>query len=242
MELADVINLVTYIVVGGFLLIGGCAGFAYWKYGRDCRGNKMVAEIELNNGHTIRRLTPIENNGRSVKVGEQTYMLAKEVDEGKFPLAEEELAKARTVDEVIGDPKQRPYPIRRWTKYPDVPFFGFRFLQRTVRVETWHENNPEPKRPYYGTIDKNGCFVGALFATASEITSMKAEGFAAGLVGQLEELRASQKTLEKTLANIPNKNVLYGGIGAQLFFGIVSVVLAYVIYTGIDVMITNWGF
>ena len=36
-------------------------------------------------------------------------------------------------------------------------------------MESWDEDNPEPVRPFYGTITEEGTFVGRLPATASEI-------------------------------------------------------------------------
>jgi hypothetical protein len=240
MELATVINYGTYIIIGFFFFIGFWVGIVYWNYGRQCRG-KMIAEIEHPNGEITHDLVPFIDGGRAVEVYGGTYILGKDKDEGRFPIAEEEIVKEREENEVVGNPKGKPYPIRKWWWYPDVPFLGFKWLRRKVRMESWYLNNSEPVRPFYGTINKDGFFEGTLYATASEITSMKNEAEAAGLVGQIEEARARQKTLEKTLANVPNKNVLYVGLGAAVLGIVVCAILLFIVYGGVDAIMSAWG-
>lgn len=241
MELATVINYGTYIFIGFLFFVGFWVGIVYWNYGRKCRG-KMIAEIEHPTGFPTHHLVATTDGGRSVEVEGFTYVLGKDKDEGKFPLDEEEQIKKREGDEVIGNPKGKPYPVRKWAKFPDVPFLGLRFLQRTLRAETWFEDNPEPIRPYYGTITADGYFVGTLFATASEITSMKNEAEAAGLVGQIEADRARQKTLENTISKMPSKNVLYILIVAGIIVGVIALIVLFVVYGGMDTLLQGWGF
>ena len=128
MDLASTINLIVYIIVGlMFFLIGG-SGIAYWKYGRDIRGGKMIAEIEQPNGHIKHELTPIINGGRAVKVNEFTYMLAQDREEEKHPLAEGEKKRQRIIK----------LPSWRQIKNRTGNYFVLReMLRRRSNQSTW---------------------------------------------------------------------------------------------------------
>jgi len=229
-------------VIAELVLFGVIWMFVSWRYRQMLRGNKMVAEIWRSNGFPTRHLAKIEDNGKTVQVDDCTYFLAREEDEKQYQLADEE--KKERADRGItktAEKRNKPYPIKRWAKWPEKPFLGMGSLQRTLRLESWEEDNPEPMRPYYGTITAEGLFVGHLHATASEVTSLKNEAEAAGLVGQIEEARARQEITERALANQPNKTYVYIGLVIAIVAAGVAAFMSFQAAGGIDTILSGWG-
>lgn len=235
MDSSVILNWVLNILIYEVIFLGVVLGVMYWWYGRKCSGSPMVALIRQSNGAIKDYLVNIEDQGKTIKVGGGTYLLPRDAKDVNYPLSAEEKAKKSSDVEVfgtppskrLGDQKGKEYPIRHWVRWPLKPFLGVSFLQRTLRAEIWDEGNPESLRSFYGTINKEGQFVGHLHATASEITSIKNVAEAAGIVGQVEESRELQKIANKALTNQPNKMVVYIGLGAAIVGAIVIIFLIH---------------
>jgi hypothetical protein len=116
------------------------------------------------------------------------------------------------------------YPSRRYTLWPNFPPIG----RVTLRIESWEKNNPEPIRPFYGSVDENGRFVDSqLTVTGSEWTAWKREGTAIDVGMRVSEAEARQKELEAAMRNLPNKTILYGGLGLVALLCIIGLVFLF---------------
>lgn len=120
-------------------------------------------------------------------------------------------AKSVTIDDFIYllNPEKR-----RYGKYPMAPFMGLKWLQVPIRIESWGKDNPEPIRQTY---DKS-------VATSAEIKAMTREIQATTAAMQIQEIDSRQKELTNAIANQPNKNIVYIGLGLAALASIICVV------------------
>ena len=181
-----------------------------WRNVKNTEG-KMIAEIWEPSGYPVRHLVKIEETGKTVEVGEITYCLSKEH-------GPEEL-KTQT----------HTYPSRRYVLYPTKPFLGLKFLQVTLRIESWEKNNPEPIRPFYGRVDpKDGKFIsGQLTVTGAEWSAQKREIQATTLAMSIQENEARQKEFMKVINNQPSKMIIYLGLGVCAIASIASAIMIF---------------
>jgi len=103
---------------------------------------------------------------------------------------------------------------RKWGKHPMNPFMGLSALQVPIRIEAWEKDNPEPIRSSYEKT----------VATSAEIKAMLDEHTASVTAMGIQELDSQHKVLMRALANQPNKNYVYIGLGLCAIVGIVNVV------------------
>lgn len=178
-----------------------------WLNAKKTEG-KMMAEIWEPSGFAPRHLVKPDPTGATVTVDNIIYRLPRE-------LSQRELETHTHV-----------YPSRRYITYK--PFLGLKFLQSPVRIESWERDNPEPIRPFYGRVDKDGKFIdNQLTVTSTEWAAQKSVIQATGIAMSVQEREAREKEWERGMRNLPNKMVLYIGIGIAALASILCAVLTY---------------
>lgn len=196
-------NLLIFAVVAfGLIFLKG------WVSTKQTKG-KMIAEIWEPNGDTTRVLVKPDPTGATVTVDNIIYRLPKE-------LSDKELAKLK------GE-KVRIYPRKRWTFRPNRPLPPI-----PLRVESWERDNPEPIRPFYGRITEDGKFDSSLLTvTGTEWQAQKSVIQATGIAMSVQEREAREKEWTRAMANLPNKVIVYIGLGVAAVCSGVAAVLIY---------------
>jgi len=170
--------------------------------------NQIVAEIWEPNGFATRELTQPDPTGATVVVDNLVYRLPKEKE---FD------------DEKQKDTTSRTYPRRRWIYMQNKPLPPI-----PLRIESWERDNPEPIRPFYGRVTEDGKFdKSQLTVTSTEWQAQKSVIQATGIAMAVQEREAREKEWTRAMANLPNKMVMYIGLGIAV---IASLYCAYTIY------------
>ena len=169
----------------------------------------MVAEVWESSGDTTRDLAKLDPTGQTVTVDNLVYRLPRE-------LSDEEIRKFKE-KEVHIYPRKRWHFMRNWP-LPPIP----------LRIESWERNNPEPIRPFYGRITEEGKFDDSqLTVTSFEWNTQKSAMRAAELGTFYQEMAAMAKEWQRAMLNMPNKVVVYIGIGIAALGSIISVIMIY---------------
>ena len=184
-----------------------------WWNVRRTRGC-MVAEIWEPNGDTPREIVKPDPTGHTVTVDNLVYRLPRE-------LSDEEIKKFR-------DNEVRIYPRKRWANVPNRPLPPIQ-----LRVESWERDNPEPIRPFYGHIDDDGKFVDSLLTvTGTEWQAQKSVIQATGIAMSIQERDVREKEWQRAMANLPNKMIVYIGIGIAAAASVYGAITIYQIAMG----------
>ena len=97
-----------------------------------------------------------------------------------------------------------------------------------VRVESWERDNPEAIRPFYGSVDKDGKFIDSqLTVTSTEWQAQKSVIQATGIAMSVQEREAREKEWTRAMANLPNKLIVYLGIGIAAICSAVGLAIIY---------------
>ena len=104
--------------------------------------------------------------------------------------------------------------VRRTTKYPQRPFLGLRWLQSDVRMESWYLNCPEPitwpdDRQHITALDA--------YVHTRELTAEQS-------AAEIAEQEARNRTWFDAMKKLPDKMVLYIGLGANTILIIILLV------------------
>jgi len=191
------------------LIFVGAVYLRGWLNVKRTKG-KMIAEIWEPNGDTSRNLVTTDPTGATVTVDNLVYRLPKEPGE-------------KEKDKTKKNPDAHIYPTKRWTfrsnrPLPPIP----------LRIESWERDNPEPIRPFYGRIMSDGKFEDSqLTVTASEWQAQKSVIQATGIAMSVQEREAREKEWQRAMANLPNKMIVYLGIGMAVLFSAITVMLIY---------------
>ena len=169
----------------------------------------IVAEIWEPNGDTPREIVKPDPTGHTVVVDNLVYRLPRE-------LSDEEIKKfnAKGV---------RIYPRKRWIFMSNKPLPPI-----PLRIESWERDNPEPIRPFYGRITEDGKFDDSqLTVTSSEWQAQKSVIQAMGIAMSIQQQEAIMKEQQKLIANIPNKMIIYIGLGITVAGSVIGAVMVY---------------
>ena len=171
--------------------------------------NCMVAEIWETNGFATRELTEPDPTGATVTVNNLVYRLPKE--------------KEFSDKEKKGNSTVHAYPRRRWIYMQNRPLPPI-----PLRIESWEQDNPEPIRPFYGRVTEDGKFDDSqLTVTSTEWQAQKSVIQATGIAMSVQEREAREKEWTRAMANIPNKIVVYLGIGIAACGSIYCAIIVY---------------
>ncbi len=174
----------------------------------DARSNKgkMAIDIREPTGFTDRHPIKPDPDGQTITFDGGVYELTKPP----------------------GKDTKELYPRIRFVRYPKNPFLGLSMFQTTMRLEEFQRDNPEPIHPFYGRVDKDGKFIDSqLTVTATEWNAHRSKITAVGIAQDANERAAREKEWQKGMANLPNKMIIYIGIGAILLLEIISLFLQY---------------
>jgi len=183
-------------------------GILFLKVWYDARTNKgkMLIDMREPTGFTERHLVKPDPNGQTVTFENGVYMLTKPST----------------------DKTRENYPRIRFARWPKNPLLGLTMFQTTLRLEEYQRNNPEPIHPFYGRVDEKGVFVdNQLTVTAIEWNAQKSEMEALGIAMSVQEREAREKEWQRAMANLPNKMVMYFGIGIAVLCSAICVILVY---------------
>ena len=170
---------------------------------------KMYAEVWEPSGRRPKHIIEPDTGGDTVTVNNIVYRLPKE-------LSTEEQSKLR-------ERKIHIYPRRCWVEVNNWPLPSI-----PVRVESWEMNNPEPIRPFYGRVDKDGKFVDSqLTVTGTEWQAQKSVIQATSIAMRVQEREAREKEWTKAMANLPNKLVVYLLLGVAAIGSVVCLIILY---------------
>lgn len=194
--------LIVILFVGIFFLR------AWWNVKR--HQDKMYAEIWEPSGFAVKHLVEPDPTGATITVNNLVYRLPKE-------LGEKELEKAKS------NPRSHTYPRRRWINMPNSPLPPI-----PVRVESWERDNPEAIRPFYGHVTEDGKFEDSqLTVTSTEWQAQKSVIQATGIAMSVQEREAREKEWTRAMANLPNKLIVYLGIGIAAICSAVGLAIIY---------------
>jgi len=194
-------------------IISGLVFLKAWWNVRRTRG-MIVAEIWEPNGDTSRTLVKPDPTGDTVIVDNLVYRLPKELSDKELKESQEKGV--------------RVYPRKRWYYMSNRPLSPI-----PLRIESWERNNPEPIRPFYGRVDEKGMFIDSqLTVTASEWHIQKSAMKAAELGAFYQEMSTMAAVWQRAMANLPNKIVVYVGLGIAALGSIIAVVILYQIAMG----------
>jgi len=199
------------------VIIFGLVFLRAWWNVRLTKG-RIIAEIWEPSGFATRVMVKPEPNGHTVNVDHLEYRLPKELSEREFEKETAELKKA-------GKPisQSHTYPRRRWVYRPNWPMPSI-----PMRIESWERDNPEPIRPFYGRVDKDGKFIDSqLTVTSTEWQAQKSVIQATGIAMSVQEREAREKEWARAMANLPNKMIIYIGLGALLLLSVISLLMMY---------------
>jgi len=201
------------VIVGNILLfciLPVLIGFfvkCWWNM-RRTRGC-MVAEIWEPTGDTSRELVQPDPTGYTVTVDNLVYRLPRELSDKEIKELERKGVRIY--------PRKRWFYMRNWP-LPPIP----------LRIESWERDNPEPVRPFYGRIDEDGKWVDSqLTVTGTEWQSQKSVIQATGIAMSVQEREAREKEWARAMANLPNKMVMYLGLGTAALASIICAVMIY---------------
>ena len=170
---------------------------------------KMVAEIWEPNGDTTRELVKPDPMGATITFDNIVYRLPKE-------LSDKELRE-------LNAEGVRVYPRKRWIFKANKPLPPI-----PLRVESWERDNPEPIRPFYGRIKPDGMFDHSLLTvTGTEWQAQKSVIQAAGIAMSVQEREARENEWVRAMANLPNKAIIYIGIGLAVLLAGATLVIVY---------------
>jgi len=193
------------------LIVMGLIFLRAWWTIRRTEG-KIVAEIWGPDGFPVRHLVKPDKTGDTVTLDDKVYRLKED----------------KPADKPANNPNSHAYPSRRYTKYPANPPFGIKPLQVILRIESWEYDNPEPIRPFYGRFDENGKFTDSqLTVTSTEWQAQKSVIQATGIAMSVQEREAREKEWARAMANLPNKMVVYIGLGAAAIGSVIAAVMVY---------------
>lgn len=201
------------VIVGNILLfciLPVLIGFfaKCWRNMRRTRGC-MVAEIWEPSGDTPRELVKPDPTGYTVTVNNLVYRLPRE-------LSDKEMRK-------FANKGTRIYPRKRWMYMRNWPFPSI-----PLRVESWEHDNPEPIRPFYGRFTEDGKFDDSqLTVTSTEWQAQKSVIQATGIAMSVQEREAREKEWARAMANLPNKMVVYIGIGIAALGSMICAAMIY---------------
>jgi hypothetical protein len=202
------------VFVGAFLLLLYLK--AWWNV-RKFKGKnamKMYAEIWEPSGRRPKHLVEPDPDGATVTVKNLVYRLPSEKSEKEIAEAMKE-----------GKPASGShiYPRRCWMEIPNWPLPSI-----PVRVESWELDNPEPIRPFYGRVDEDGKFLDSqLTVTSSEWAAHRSKITAIGIAQDANERAAREKEWLKSMTNMPNKMLIYVGLGALLILAVINLFMIY---------------
>jgi len=169
----------------------------------------IIAEVWEPTGDTTREIVKLDPAGHTVTVNGIVYRLPKEMSDKEL-----KEAKAKGV---------RIYPRKRWYYMPNRPFTPI-----PLRIESWENDNPEPIRPFYGRVTEDGKFEDSqLTVTSTEWAAQKNVIQGTQIAMRMQALESWQKALEKLMANLPNKMVMYLLLAVAAVCSGISVVLIY---------------
>ena len=181
-----------------------------WVEARKTKG-KMLIDMREPTGFTERHLVKPDGSGSTITFENGVYALTK-------PPSKE---------------TKENYPRIRFAKYPKNPFLGLPMFQTTLRLEEYQRDNPEPIHPFYGRIDKDGKFVDSqLTVTSTEWQAQKSVIQATGIAMSVQEREAREKEWQKAISNLPNKMIVYLGIGIGALASMICVILVYQLAAG----------
>jgi len=167
----------------------------------------IVAEVWEPSGFAKRELVKPDPTGATVTVDNLVYRLPKEK-------SERELAKSKTA---------RVYPRRRWIYMRNLPLPPI-----PLRIESWERDNPEPIRPFYGRVTEDGKFDDSqLTVTSTEWQAQKSVIQATGIAMSVQEREAREKEWVRAMANLPNKMVMYIGLGIAALSSVICAIIIY---------------
>lgn len=104
--------------------------------------------------------------------------------------------------------------VRRTIKYPPRPFLGLKWLQCDVRTESWYLNCPEP---ITWPDDRQTITALDAYVHTRELTAEQS-------AAEIAEQEARNRTWFDAMKKLPDKMVLYIGIGANTILMIVLLV------------------
>ena len=189
---------------------------AWWNV-RQFKGKntmKIIAEITELSGRRVRHIVEPDKTSATVTIYNKVYMLPKELTKGKLTALEGK--------------KVPIVPSRQWVEIPNWPLPSI-----PVRIESWDYDNPEPKRAFYGRVDEKGMFVdNQLTVTSTEWHIQKSAMKAAELGAFYQEMSTMAAVWQRAMANLPNKIVVYVGLGIAALGSIIAVVILYQIAMG----------
>ena len=206
------------IIVIDILLFGvvpALLGFfikCWWNVRRtkDC----IVAEIWEPSGFATRELVKPDSTGATVTVNNLVYRLPKEKSEKELAKQKKEGTPLSTV---------HAYPRRRWIYMNNRPLPPI-----PLRIESWERDNPEPIRPFYGRITEEGKFDDSqLTVTGTEWQAQKSVIQATGIAMSVKEREAREKEWTRAMANLPNKMIVYIGIGIAALGSTICAIIVY---------------
>jgi len=179
-----------------------------WWNMRRTRGC-MVAEIWEPSGDTTKEIVKPDPTGATVTVDNLVYRLPSE-------LSDEEIKK-------FTEKGVRIYPRKRWMFMRNWPLPSI-----PLRIESWERDNPEPIRPFYGRVTEDGKFDdNQLTVTSTEWQAQKSVIQATGIAMAVQEREAREKEWTRAMANLPNKMVMYIGLGIAAIASIYCAVTIY---------------
>jgi len=179
---------------------------------------KIYAEIWEPSGRRPKHIVEPDLNGATVTVKNMVYRLPKE-------LSESEKEKEREDAKKEGKPysESHNYPRRCWVEVPNWPLPSI-----PVRIESWELDNPEPIRPFYGRVDKDGKFIDSqLTVTSTEWQAQKSVIQGTSIAMSVQEREAREKEWTRAMANLPNKMIIYIGLGALLLLSVINLFIGY---------------
>ena len=204
------------VIVGNILLfciapvLIGLFVKCWWNVKRT-KGN-MVAEIWEPSGFVTRELVKPDPTGATVTVDNLVYRLPKEKE-----FSDKEKKKEKE------NPEHHTYPRRRWYYMQNRPLPPI-----PLRIEAWERDNPEPVRPFYGRITEDGKFDDSqLTVTSTEWQAQKSVIQATGIAMSVQEREAREKEWARAMANLPNKMIVYIGIGIAALGSVICAIMVY---------------
>lgn len=197
---------------------------------------KMIAEIQGHDGFPKRHLVAINPDGMTVTINKGIYRLNEARESQMKKNGDYETEENESIGDKVLKSKQG-FPNKRFDYYPSKPFMGVG-AQKVLRLESWQEGNPEPIKPFYGMfVDASGMecdpmeegakFVDSrLIVTATEVNNLQRVSELAQAASEAEEIKASLKSFQRFIANMPSKTlVIILGLGGLLVSGITLVLV-----------------
>ena len=202
-----VVIVLDILLFGVFPVILIIFAKCWWNVRRTRK--QMVAEIWEPNGDTPRTLVEPDPTGTTITVDNLVYRLPKELSD----------------KEILEFQKKgvRIYPRKRWASIPNRPLPPIQ-----LRVESWERDNPEPIRPFYGRVTEDGKYEdNMLTVTSTEWAAQKNVIQGTQIAMRMQALEAWQEALQRLMANMPSKMIVYLGLGIAACGSIYCAVTIY---------------